>query len=127
MAPEERAREGVFMSFQSPVEIPGVTNAYFMRAAVNAVRKHKGEPELDPAQFLKLAREKMKDLVAAADGELAALAKRKPVAVYCDSGYRASIGASILKQEGFQAVSNVPGSWQAWKKAGFPIAGKKEP
>jgi hydroxyacylglutathione hydrolase len=56
----------------------------------------------------------------------ARLAKRKPVAVYCDSGYRASIGASILKQEGFQAVSNVPGSWQAWKKARFPIAGKKE-
>lgn len=54
------------------------------------------------------------------------LAKRKPVAVYCDSGYRASIGTSILKQEGFQSVSNVPGSWQAWKKAGFPIAGKKE-
>ena len=55
----------------------------------------------------------------------ARLAKKKPVAVYCDSGYRASIGASILKQEGFQAVSNVPGSWQAWKKARFPIAGKK--
>lgn len=54
------------------------------------------------------------------------LAKRKPVAVYCDSGYRASIGASILKQEGFLAVSNVPGSWQAWRKAKFPIAGKKE-
>lgn len=56
----------------------------------------------------------------------AKLAKRKPVAVHCDSGYRASIGASILKQEGFQSVCNVPGSWQAWKKAGFPIAGKKE-
>jgi hydroxyacylglutathione hydrolase len=56
----------------------------------------------------------------------ARLAKRKPIAVYCDSGYRASIGASILKQEGFQAVSNVPGSWQAWKKARFPIEGKKE-
>lgn len=55
----------------------------------------------------------------------ARLAKRKPVAVYCDTGYRASIGASILKQEGFQAVSNVPGSWQAWKKAKFPIEGKK--
>lgn len=54
------------------------------------------------------------------------LAKRKPIAVYCDSGYRASIGASILKQEGFHTVSNVPGSWQAWKNAKFPIAGKKE-
>lgn len=56
----------------------------------------------------------------------ARLARRKAVAVYCDSGYRASIGASILKQEGFRAVNNVPGSWQAWKKARFPIAGKKE-
>jgi hydroxyacylglutathione hydrolase len=54
------------------------------------------------------------------------LAKRKPLAVYCDSGYRASIGASMLKQEGLQDVSNVPGSWQAWKKAKYPIAGKKE-
>ncbi len=56
----------------------------------------------------------------------ARLAKRKPVAVYCDTGYRASIGASLLQQAGFQAVSNVPGSWQAWKKAKFPIEGKKE-
>jgi hydroxyacylglutathione hydrolase len=53
------------------------------------------------------------------------LSKRKPVAVYCDSGYRASIGASILKQEGFADVRNVPGSWQAWKHAKFPIAGRK--
>ena len=50
----------------------------------------------------------------------------KPTAVYCDSGYRASIGTSILKQEGFADVSNVPGSWQAWKKAGLPIEGKIE-
>lgn len=49
-----------------------------------------------------------------------------PTAVYCDSGYRASIGTSILKQEGFADVSNVPGSWQAWKKAGLPIDGKIE-
>lgn len=56
----------------------------------------------------------------------AKLTKRTPVAVYCDSGYRASIGASILQQEGFKSVYNVPGSWQAWKKAGFPIAGKKQ-
>lgn len=51
------------------------------------------------------------------------LDKAKPVAVYCDSGYRASIGTSILKQEGFTCVCNVPGSWQAWKKAKFPIEG----
>jgi hydroxyacylglutathione hydrolase len=50
----------------------------------------------------------------------------KPTAVYCDSGYRASIGTSILKQEGFANVSNIPGSWQAWKKAGLPIEGKIE-
>ena len=48
----------------------------------------------------------------------------KPTVVYCDSGYRASIAASILKQEGFGDVRNVPGSWQAWKKAGFPVEGK---
>lgn len=51
------------------------------------------------------------------------LAKTKPVVVYCDSGYRASIGTSILKQEGFKCVCNIPGSWQAWKKAKFPIEG----
>ena len=52
------------------------------------------------------------------------LDKTKPTAVYCDSGYRASIATSILKQEGFGCVCNVPGSWQAWKKAGFPISGE---
>src|ERR1700759_2151693 len=58
--PEERAREGVFLAFQYPVEIPGVNNTYFLRAAVNAVRKHKGEPELDAAGFLKMFRARMK-------------------------------------------------------------------
>ena len=52
----------------------------------------------------------------------AKLQRDKPVAVYCDSGYRASIATSILKQEGFDCVCNVPGSWQAWKKAKFPIS-----
>ena len=52
------------------------------------------------------------------------LDKAKPTAVYCDSGYRASIAASILKQEGFGCVSNVPGSWQAWKSAGYPVEKK---
>lgn len=60
--PEERAREGVFLAFQYPVEIPGVTNNYFLRASVNAVRKHKGLPELDAAGFLKLVKEKLKVL-----------------------------------------------------------------
>jgi Fe-S cluster assembly ATP-binding protein len=58
--PEERAREGVFLAFQYPVEIPGVSNTYFLRAALNAVRKHRGEPELDAAAFLKLVRQKTK-------------------------------------------------------------------
>jgi Fe-S cluster assembly ATP-binding protein len=62
MGPEDRAREGVFLAFQYPVEIPGVTNNYFLRAAVNAVRKHRGEPELDAAQFLRLVKEKTKIL-----------------------------------------------------------------
>src|SRR3954469_23609956 len=47
MEPEERAREGLFLAFQYPVEVPGVTNNYFLRAALNAMRKHKGQPELD--------------------------------------------------------------------------------
>src|SRR3954469_25880523 len=46
LAPEERAREGVFLAFQYPVEIPGVSNVYFLRAAVNAIRKHRGQPEI---------------------------------------------------------------------------------
>ena len=60
MAPEDRAREGVFLAFQYPVEIPGVSNTYFLKAALNAVRKHRGEPEMDAMEFLKLVRERMK-------------------------------------------------------------------
>src|SRR5210317_2196568 len=62
MAPEERAREGVFLAFQYPVEIPGVNNAYLLKAALNAVRKHRGEEELDAMDFLALVRERMKRL-----------------------------------------------------------------
>jgi Fe-S cluster assembly ATP-binding protein len=62
LAPEERARAGVFLAFQYPVEVPGVTNNYFLRAALNAVRKHRGDKELDAAGFLKLVKEKMKIL-----------------------------------------------------------------
>jgi Fe-S cluster assembly ATP-binding protein len=58
--PEERAREGIFLAFQYPVEIPGVSNTYFLRAAVNAIRKHRGQPELDAMAFLKLIKEKSK-------------------------------------------------------------------
>src|SRR6476659_7089256 len=58
MDPEERAREGLFLAFQYPVAIPGVTNTYFLRAAVNAVRKHRGQPEMDAAGFLRLVKEK---------------------------------------------------------------------
>jgi len=60
LEPEDRACEGVFVAFQYPVEIPGVTNAYFLRAALNAIRRHRGEPELDAVEFLTLARERMK-------------------------------------------------------------------
>jgi Fe-S cluster assembly ATP-binding protein len=60
--PEERAGEGIFLAFQYPVEIPGVTNNYFLRAAVNAVRKYRGEPELDAAAFLKIVKAKAKVL-----------------------------------------------------------------
>jgi Fe-S cluster assembly ATP-binding protein len=60
MQPEERACEGVFMAFQYPVEIPGVKNAYFLKAAVNAARKFHGEPELDAVDFMQLIREKAK-------------------------------------------------------------------
>jgi len=62
MDPEERAREGVFLAFQYPVEIPGVSNMYFLRAALNAIRKHRGQEELDAMDFLKLVRQKLKVL-----------------------------------------------------------------
>src|SRR3989441_5004735 len=62
MDPEERAREGIFLAFQYPVEIPGVRNDYFLRAAVNAVRKHRGQEELDAMDFLKIVHEKVKVL-----------------------------------------------------------------
>jgi Fe-S cluster assembly ATP-binding protein len=60
MDPEVRAREGVFLAFQYPVEIPGVSNTYFLKAATNAIRKHRGQPELDAVDFLTLVRQKMK-------------------------------------------------------------------
>ena len=62
LEPEERAREGVFLAFQYPVEIPGVNSTYFLKAALNEQRKHKGEAELDAVDFLKLVKEKMKVL-----------------------------------------------------------------
>jgi Fe-S cluster assembly ATP-binding protein len=62
LAPEERAREGVFLAFQYPVEIPGVNSTYFLKSALNEIRKHKGLPELDAMEFLSLVKEKMKIL-----------------------------------------------------------------
>ena len=59
LEPEERAREGLFLAFQYPVEIPGVNNAYLLKAALNEVRKHRGEPVLDAIDFMTLARERM--------------------------------------------------------------------
>src|SRR3990170_1366876 len=60
MDPEERAREGVFLAFQYPVEIPGVSNTYFLKAALNSIRKHRGQEELDAIDFMKIVREKLK-------------------------------------------------------------------
>ncbi|MCZ6768993.1 MAG: Fe-S cluster assembly ATPase SufC [Acidobacteria bacterium] len=60
LAPEERARQGIFLAFQYPVEIPGVSNTYFLRAALNTLRKERGEEEVDPMDFLVLIKEKMK-------------------------------------------------------------------
>jgi Fe-S cluster assembly ATP-binding protein len=62
LAPEQRAREGIFLAFQYPVESPGVSNLYFLKQAVNAVRAHRGLEELDAMEFLQLAREKMKQV-----------------------------------------------------------------
>ncbi|UFN49337.1 Fe-S cluster assembly ATPase SufC [Roseomonas sp. OT10] len=62
MEPEERAAAGLFLAFQYPVELPGVGNANFLRTALNALRRGRGEPELDAMQFLKLARERMRAL-----------------------------------------------------------------
>lgn len=60
LAPEERAAEGVFLAFQYPIEIPGVTTINFLKTAINQIRKYKGEPALDAAQFLKLTKQKAK-------------------------------------------------------------------
>lgn len=60
LVPEERARHGIFLAFQYPVEIPGVSNVYMLKAAVNAIRKHRGEDELDAIDFLKMVRQKLK-------------------------------------------------------------------
>ena len=60
LAPEERARAGVFLAFQYPVEIPGVTNKYFLKAAFNALRKHRGQPEMGAGEFLKYVKERAK-------------------------------------------------------------------
>jgi len=62
MDPETRAREGMFMAFQYPVEIPGVNNAYFLKAALNALRKHRGQEELDAMEFMSLVRNRMQVL-----------------------------------------------------------------
>jgi len=62
MSPEERAQEGVFLAFQYPIEIPGVSNSYFLREALNSIRKSKGKAPLKPVEFIKIAKEKIKDL-----------------------------------------------------------------
>ena len=62
LEPEERAREGVFLAFQYPVEIPGVNNAYLLKAALNEIRKHRGESELDAMDFMAFVKERMSAL-----------------------------------------------------------------
>jgi Fe-S cluster assembly ATP-binding protein len=62
LEPEERAAEGIFMAFQYPVEIPGVRNNYFLKAALNSIRKYRGEPELDAMDFLSILKDKMNEL-----------------------------------------------------------------
>ena len=71
--PEERAREGLFLAFQYPVEIPGVNSTYFLKAALNEIRKAKGEPELDAMEFLTLVKERMKLLELSDEPGLLAL------------------------------------------------------
>ncbi len=66
MKPEERAAAGVFLAFQYPVEIPGISNMYFLRAALNSVRKHQGQPELDAFDFMEVVKEKVKEVGAQA-------------------------------------------------------------
>ena len=67
MEPEDRARAGIFLAFQYPVEIPGVNNAYLLKAALNAVRKHRGETELDAMEFMTLVRKQLQVLEMSAD------------------------------------------------------------
>jgi len=67
LAPEERARDGIFLAFQYPVEIPGVSNVYLLKAALNNVRKHRGQPELDAIEFLALIKQKMKQMEMSED------------------------------------------------------------
>ena len=67
LEPEERAREGIFLAFQYPIEIPGVSNNYFLKASVNAVRTHRGEAELDAMEFLSMCQQKMKAVEMPAD------------------------------------------------------------
>ena len=70
LAADERARQGIFLAFQYPVEIPGVNNMYFLRAALNAVHRSRGEPELDAGQFLKAVRAKLKLLAVSLEGSV---------------------------------------------------------
>ena len=60
LSPEDRAREGIFLAFQYPIEIPGVNNTYFLKSALNAIRKHRGQEELDAMEFLQLVRQQIK-------------------------------------------------------------------
>src|SRR6266550_1177853 len=81
LKPEERAREGVFLAFQYPVEVRGITNSYFLRSAVNAIRKHRGQEELDPLDFLQVLEKKRNEIL-----QLAVIEPRLAILDETDSG-----------------------------------------
>jgi Fe-S cluster assembly ATP-binding protein len=85
MLPEERARAGVFLAFQCPVEIPGVSNIYLLKAGLNAIRKHRGEPELDAIDFLALACRRLRRAGCGFQAWLASCSNVVPMWFQCGS------------------------------------------
>ena len=93
MDPESRAREGVFMAFQYPVEIPGVNNAYFLKAALNALRKHRGLEELDAMEFMSLVRARITGIVASSSSRTSTNLSVLPRSAKTSKGGRCAIVA----------------------------------
>ena len=103
LSAEERARQGIFLAFQYPVEIPGVNNVYFLKAALNALRKSRGQNELDAVDFLQLVREKLK---VSAYGRCSAPAR----------GQRGFLGWGEEAQRGVPDGHHGAASWRFWTK-----------